>query len=154
MNKVKEQVELPQNLREYVSSERAYWFWATVLLAVATAVTVSTVPEESYPPLVYLRYVLGLIFILFLPGYTFIKALFPTQVPVKTSSESPDAIERIALSFGMSLALIAIVGLLVNCTPWGIRLIPITLSLLALTVASALTALLRDYQTTTNQFKT
>jgi len=100
--------------------------------------------------LIYLRYVLGFVFILFLLGYTFIKALFPAQVPVKTSSESPEAIEGIALSFGMSLALIAIVSPLLNPTPWGIRLTPITLSLLVLTVVFALTALLRDYQTRTN----
>jgi uncharacterized membrane protein len=153
MKNLTEQVMQPQNVRKYLSSDRAFWFWATILLAVATTATVFAVPEDSYP-LVYLRYLLGVVFVLFLPGYTFIKALFPTQVPVKTSSESIDAIERVALSLGMSLALVPIVGLLLNYTPWGVRLTPITLSLLALTVAFALAALLRDYQTRTNQFKT
>jgi uncharacterized membrane protein len=154
MNNIKEEVEPPQNLGEYMLSERAFWFWATVLLAVATAITVAAVTEDSYLPLVCLRYILGLVFILFLPGYTFIKALFPTQAPIKTSSESSDAIERIALSFGMSLALVSIVGLLINYTPWGIRPTPITLSLLAMTVAFALAALSRNYQTRRNQSKT
>jgi uncharacterized membrane protein len=147
MNNTMEEAELPQNLREHISSETAHWFWATILLAVATTTTVFTVTKDSWLPLVYLRYVLGLVFILFLPGYTFTKALFPTEVPVKTSSESTDAIERIALSFGMSLALVPIVGLLLNYTPWGIRPAPITLSLLASTMAFALGALLRSYQT-------
>jgi uncharacterized membrane protein len=154
MNNIKEEAEPPQNLGEYMLSERAFWFWATVLLAVATAITVAAVTEDSYLPLICLRYVLGLVFILFLPGYTFIKALFPTQAPVKTSSESSDAIERIALSFGMSLALVSIVGLLINYTPWGIRPTPITLSLLAMTVAFALAALSRNYQTRRDQSKT
>jgi uncharacterized membrane protein len=159
MNNIMEEAEPPQNLRDYISSEEAQWFWATILIAVVTATTVFTVTADSYLPLVYLplvylRYVLGLVFILFLPGYTFIKALFPMEVPVKTSSESADAIERIALSFGMSLALVPIVGLLLNYTPWGIRPTPITLSLLASTVAFALAALLRNYQTRKNQFNT
>jgi uncharacterized membrane protein len=52
-----------------------------------------------------------------LPGFTFIKALFPAEVPIKTSSENMDTIERVALSFGMSLALVPIVGLILNYTP-------------------------------------
>jgi uncharacterized membrane protein len=154
MNNIKEQAEPPQNLKEYLLSDRAYWFWTTILLAMATTVTVFTVPENSYLPLVLLRYGMGLVFILFLPGYAFIKALFPTRMPVKTSSENPDNIERIALSIGMSLALVPIVGLLLNYTPWGIRTIPIILSLLTLTVALALAAMLRDYQKKANQSKT
>jgi uncharacterized membrane protein len=152
MENLTEQAKPPQNLRQYLSSDGADWFWATIILALATTVTVFTVPTDFYP-LAYLRYLLGLIFVLWLPGYTFIKALFPTQVPVKTSSENLDTVERVALSFGMSLALVPIVGLLLNYTPWGIRLTPITLSLLALTVAFALVAILRDYQTIVNRIK-
>jgi uncharacterized membrane protein len=90
--------------------------------------------------------VLGSIFVLWLPGYTFIKALFPVEPPLKTSKESLDTIERIALSLGMSLALVPIVGLLLNYTPWGIRLTPIVLSLLALTLIFATAAVIREYQ--------
>ena len=57
-----------------------------------------------------------------------------------------DTIERVALSLGMSLALVPIVGLILNYTPWGIRLTPITLSLLALTIVFATAAILREYQ--------
>jgi uncharacterized membrane protein len=46
---------------------------------------------------------------------------------IKTSTENLDPIERIALSLGMSIALVPIVGLLLNYTPWGIRLTPIVL---------------------------
>ena len=54
--------------------------------------------------------------VLFLPGFTLIKTLFPTR--------EIDNIERTALSIGMSLALVPLVGLLLNYTPWGIRLTP------------------------------
>jgi uncharacterized membrane protein len=48
----------------------------------------------------------------------------------------------------MSLALVPLVGLLLNYTPWGIRLTPITLSLTALTLTFATAAVIREYQST------
>jgi hypothetical protein len=135
----------PASAKEYVFSKQDAWYWATIVLALATAIAVFTIPDTAYP-IVYLRSGLGIIFLLFLPGFAFIKALFPAKVPIKTSSENMDTIERIALSFGMSLALVPITGLILNYTPWGIRLTPITLSLLALTVVFATAAILREYQ--------
>ena len=71
-----------------------------------------------------LRIVLGLPFILFIPGYVLVFALFPGR--------DIDLIERIALSFGLSIAVVPLVGLALNYTPWGIRLEPILTSLIAL----------------------
>jgi hypothetical protein len=123
----------------------AAWFWATLALAFGTLVAVFTIPETAFP-LVYIRYALGTIFILWLPGYAFIKALFPQHPPIRTSSKELDAVEYTVLSLGMSLALVPIVGLLLNYTPWGIRLTPIVLSLLALTVIFAALGVLREQQ--------
>jgi uncharacterized membrane protein len=81
-----------------------------------------------------------------LPRSTFIKAPCPTQVPIKTSTQNLDTIERIALSLGMSLALVPTVGLILNYTPWGIRLTPIVLSLFALTLVFATAAVIREQQ--------
>jgi uncharacterized membrane protein len=88
---------------------------------------------------------------LILPGFAFIKALVPTTVPLKTGSENLDNVERIALGFGMNLVLVPIIGLVLNYTPWGVRLTPITLSLFALTIVFATIALLRDVRTDKNQ---
>jgi hypothetical protein len=137
--------QTPQSLKTYIRSNEAYWFWTTTSLAIATAITVFTVPEDAYP-IVYIRYVLGSIFVLGLPGFTLIKALFP-------SKKEMDTIERAALSIGLSLAIVPIIGLLLNYTPWGIRLTPITLSLLALTITSATAALLREHQTKKSEAK-
>jgi uncharacterized membrane protein len=68
------------------------------------------------------RIVLGMIFILFFPGYTMISALFPKQQDLST-------IERITLSFGTSIAVVPLIGLILNYTPWGIKLSPIFLSI-------------------------
>lgn len=132
----------PADLTAYAKSSGAAWFWISVALSAATAISVFTVPEDSYP-LVYARYILGSLFVLFLPGFSLIKTLFPTK--------EIDNIERTALSIGMSLALVPLVGLLLNYTPWGIRVTPITLSLLALTLILSTTGLIREYQKKTGQ---
>jgi uncharacterized membrane protein len=130
---------------QFLRSNSASWYLITFALTVAAIISVFTIAEDSFP-LVAIRYVLGAIFILWLPGYTFIKALFPTELPFKTSDRNLDIVERVALSFGMSLALVPIVGLLLNYTPWGISLTPITLSLTVLTLMFATAAVIRDYQ--------
>jgi len=135
---------------DYIRSSQAYWYWATIILSIITTILVFTVPEDAYP-IVYARYILGSIFVLWLPGYTFIKALFPTKVPIPTSSTELDSIERIALSIGMSIALVPIVGLLLNYTPWGIRLTPITVSLFALTLTFATAAIIREHKANLKQ---
>jgi hypothetical protein len=138
-----------QTLTAYVRSTHAAWYWITLAITAATIAAVYTIPPGVYPQ-AYLRNVVALIFTLWLPGYTFIKALFPQKISNKTTDKDLDTIERIALSVGMSLALVPIVGLLLNYTPWGINLIPSTLSLAALTLAFATAAILREHQTRTN----
>ena len=148
----KQPTAVPTEFSLYLFTEQALWYWITIATAVVTAATVFAIPEDFYP-WVYIRYVLGTIFVLWLPGYTFIKTLFPTELPVrfsiKTSNENLDAIERVALGIGMSLALVPIVGLLLNYTPWGIRQTPIVLSLLTLTVVFATAGILREHQAKT-----
>lgn len=132
-------------IQAYLKTSAALWFWTTIVLSLVTLVAVFTISETAFP-LVYIRYVLGSVFILWLPGYAFIRALFPEQLPVKTSDKDLDTIERMALSVGMSLALVPMVGLLLNYTPWGIRLTPIVLSLLALTAIFATIGVIRERQ--------
>ena len=133
-----------QKLSSYLRTENAYWYWITIAFIVITTIIVFTVPEDAYP-LVYARYVLGTIFVIWLPGYTFVRALFPLTPPRKTSETNLDTVERIALSLGISLALVPLVGLLLNYTPWGIRLTPIVLSLLALALIFATAAIIREW---------
>ncbi|MCL0074468.1 DUF1616 domain-containing protein [Dehalococcoidia bacterium] len=86
------------------------------ILSVVLILTISFFPIQA------LRIILGLPFILFFPGYTLIAALFPKKSGL-------DAIERVALSFGLSIAVVPLIGLVLNYTPWGIRLYPILVSL-------------------------
>ncbi len=136
----------PIPFKTYVLSNRAAWFWFTIILAIITTLAVFVIPEGVYP-IVYIRYALGVVFVLFLPGFAFIKTLFPLDAPIKTGSENFDAIERIVLSLGLSLALVPIAGLILNYTLWGIRLVPIIVILLTLTIVFSTVAILREYYT-------
>lgn len=141
--KIKATLPPSPNLSSYLKGSEALWFWTTIATTIMASVSVFTIPEDAFP-LVIVRYIFGAVLVLWLPGYVFIRALFPTTLPIKTAEENLDVVERVALSLGMSLALVPIVGLLLNYTPWGIRLTPITLSLAPLTTILAVTALLRE----------
>lgn len=101
---------------------------ASTIIALATLVFVLT-------PLNYLpvRIPLGLFMVLFVPGYTLIAALFPKKTDL-------DGIERTALSFGLSIAVVPLIGLGLNYTPWGIRLTPVAISLAIFTIAMSCAA--------------
>jgi uncharacterized membrane protein len=128
---------LPKTFKGYIFSVKATWYWVVLASVIATTMIVFTIPEDIYPA-VYIRYTFGFIFVLFFPGYSFIKVLFP--------AEELYNIEKVALSIGMSLVLVAINGLLLNYTPWGIRTTSVTLSLLAITIIFATAAIIREQQ--------
>lgn len=140
------------SISEYIFSKRALWYWIIITLSITTSLSVFALPETNYS-LTYLRIALGIVFVFFLPGFTFIKVLFPKAVPLKTTNKNLNKIERMALSLGLSLSLTPIVGLILNYTPWGITLTTITLSLLGLTVTFASVALLSEYKTRSTQTK-
>lgn len=80
-----------------------------------------------------IRSALGLVMVLFVPGYALIAALFPGKMDI-------DGIERAALSFGLSIAVSPLIGLGLNYTPWGIRLDPLVVCLSIFTMICTLAA--------------
>ena len=112
------------------------WFWATMILAVSAILSVAFVPDAF--PVNVIRWVLGSVFVLYLPGYTLIQFLF-------SEKKELDSLERFALSVGLSLAVVPLIGLILNYLPWGIRLEPITISLSLFVVSFAILAAARKY---------
>ncbi len=80
-----------------------------------------------------LRIVLGIPFVLFFPGYALITALVPRKGGMT-------GIERLALSFGLSIALVILIGLALNYTPFGIRLNPVMFSTAGVITALSIVA--------------
>lgn len=105
--------------------ERPYDLLLCIVLALVLILLVAFLPDSLA------RKVLGLIFVLFLPGYAATAALFP-------ENDQIDGIERVALSFGLSIAIVPLIGLALNFTPWGIRLDPIMASVSGFIIAASL----------------
>jgi uncharacterized membrane protein len=142
----KQDIAIDASFQEYVFSKKAAWYWKSALLAIITVLTVFLIPENAYP-LIYIRISLGIIFIMFLPGFALMKMLFPAKMQPRTSKDPKlDLIERNFLCVGLSMVLVPIIGLGLNFLPFGLRLTPIVLGLLLITLVCATAAVFREYQ--------
>lgn len=119
----------------FLFSVESLWFWALVAFVVFTSGLVLFV---SKPPLVYLRYVFGAVLVLYVPGAALLEALYP--------SSELEPLERFALSIGLSLAVVPLIGLVLNYTPWGIRLEPVLYSLAIFSVSVGFVGVFEKYR--------
>ena len=82
------------------------------------------------------RIILGLPFVLFFPGFVLVAALYPTKDQV-------DGVQRLALSLGLSIVVVSLIGLALNYTPWGITLESVLYSIAAFVLAMSVVAWIR-----------
>ncbi len=113
------------------------WFYLLTGAVLGTLLSIYILPDSL--PWIVIRWILGSIFVLYLPGYVVVEALFPEKKELS-------GIERLALSLGLSLAIVPLLGLVLNYTPWGIRLNPITITLSLAILALGLLATYRKYK--------
>jgi uncharacterized membrane protein len=73
-------------------------------------------------PVPLIRLPLGLVVVLLAPGYALAEAVFAHK-------DDLDGVARLGLSFGLSVAILPILALVLSYLPWGIRLWPMTISL-------------------------
>ncbi len=106
------------------------------VLFVLIIITLLALPGVAFGPAV-IRVVLVFPLILFLPGYALLSALFPKHSKLC-------GLERVVLSFGLSIAIVPLIGLILNYTPLGITLLPILISTTILILVSSAVALYRQ----------
>jgi uncharacterized membrane protein len=82
------------------------------------------------------RIFLGLPLVLFLPGYSLIAIFFPRK-------DDLGMIERVALSFGLSIAVVPFLGWALIYTPFGLNLASVLITLSAFTISLSLVAWVR-----------
>jgi uncharacterized membrane protein len=120
--------------------ERTLPLYVTLIVSLATIFVVYGIPDEM--PFIVLRWGLGLLFVLYIPGYTLLEALFPRGTELDTTI-------RFVLNIGVSIVLVELIGLALNFTPWEIRLTPIMISLSAFSIILIAVALIRKYEINT-----
>ena len=125
--------EPPENAVMFLASVDGVWYWITLAITLASLIAVMLIKGG---PLIPIRYLLGAVSVLFMPGYSMVEALYPR-------GDEMAPLERLALSIGLSLAVVPLIGLMLNYTPWGIKLIPVVASNTALTIALLTAAALR-----------
>ena len=94
-------------------------------LSVLQIFTVTFLPDTV------IRTLIGVPLVLFFPGYVLVCALYPKKKDL-------EIVERVALSIGLSLAVVPLIGLALNYTPWGIRLYPVLFSLFLFTLSMSM----------------
>ena len=120
---------------EYLRSTLALDLWLTLVLLILGLVTTLLIPVDLWPTVV-LRWIFGGLLLVLVPGFAFVRALFPFERFI-------DRWERLALSCGLSVALAVLVGFGLNFTPWGITLVPTAIVLTGFTLVSILIATYR-----------
>ena len=76
---------------------------------------------------------LGLVFVLFFPGYVTVGTLFP-------GTKEIDWIERLAMSIGVSVGLAPLLGIALNFTPYGFQFKSMVVTIALFTMLLAITA--------------
>jgi uncharacterized membrane protein len=133
------------SVKAIVFSEGHLWYWSTVALVGLMLVIAFPLSGNSYIS-AYVRPTVGVVFVLYLPGYAFMKMLYASDTYGELN-EKIDSISRMGLDIGASLAFVPIVALILNFTPWGINLTSIICSLSVLTIAAATAALVKECTT-------
>jgi uncharacterized membrane protein len=131
------------------------WIDLVAVVAVVVLTTVLAVqPATEGSPI---RFLLGIAFISFLPGYAFIAALFPDAgsprlrrndwfATERFRRHEIDIVERIALALALSVAITALVGVVLGLTPWGVDPGTLFVSIGVVTVALAAVAAVRRWR--------
>jgi uncharacterized membrane protein len=103
-----------------------------VAIALLTLATIPVVMLTEGP----IRTILGLLVLLIFPGYALMVALFPAK-------KSLGAMERAGVTIAFSFATASLGGLILNYTPWGVKLTPVVVSTALIVFVSSMIALLR-----------
>ena len=140
-----------QQLQQYFPADLTVMLLVT--MATVAAVLIPAIEATPLPAL------LAAPFLLFVPGYAIVAALFPQGAEATSAGieATTDALgpqdrarinetERVTLSFGVSLAVSSIIGLLLSATSIGVALEPVVLSVAGVSTIATLAASYRRAQ--------
>ena len=141
---LKNQMTKHSSLSVFLRSNETMWYWITIIMGVIATLLFFVISETTHP-LIGARNIIGLVFVLILPGYALVRILFPSNSPIKTAQGHLEGIERIALSVGISVVLVSIVGLLIYYLIGSLHMPAIVITLLVFTLFIATISIAREY---------
>jgi len=118
------------------------WEWnlgAYFAIGISITALIVIAVQPVILPLVILRWLIGSVFVLFIPGFVLTETLFPT-------GNELGGRERFALSVGLSLGVVALIGLGLTFSPWGVRLVPLLVCLSALSLGLSVASIGRRFR--------
>ena len=113
------------------------WFWVSCLITVLTVLFLRFAPNLS--SLVILRWALGSIFVLYLPGYALMRFLLPNRSEM-------DATEKYTLNVVASFTVTALLGVFLEFAEVGLTLLSVTTSVAVFALFFITVAAIRDHQ--------
>lgn len=110
-------------------------FWWDFALSIVwmAALIMLVLAGNLVPGMVEIRLVIGVVYVFFVPGYWLQVVLFPHIKEV-------NALERLGISLGLSVAVVPLLALLLDRLPWGLSLWPILIGETGITLLLALWA--------------
>lgn len=111
-----------------------------LLLVVVSVVVAAIVALSRVGEWRALALVVGFPFVVLVPGYALVSALFPRARDTPLQSGASPWISRLGLSVGGSVVAVALVALPLNYTVWGFQRTPVVAGLCLLTLAATAVA--------------
>lgn len=110
------------------------WLGIIIIYTLLTLALAYIIPSDS--SLVVFRFLFGVVFVVFLPGYCLVNILF-------VGTNRLDPVELVVLSVALSFGIAGLVGLFLGLSPIGITFVPLTISLSIVTIVLAVIAFIR-----------
>ena len=131
----------------YLMSKKAYWYWSIFGITIISIFSIIFI-NENETQLNLLRQIFGVILIILLPGYSFIRLLFPKKESIQTDKNWRylKPVERIGLSLIFSLVLISILAIFLNYLIGYYNLDFVIIILISITQLFSALAIFLEYQ--------
>lgn len=138
------QMTTHSSLSVFLRSNERMWYWITIIMGFVAALLFFIISETTNP-LISVRNIVGSIFVLILPGYALGRILFPCNSPINPAQGHLEGIERLALSVGISVVLVSIVGLVIYSLIGSLHMPAIVITLLVFTLFIATISIAQEY---------
>jgi uncharacterized membrane protein len=129
----------------YLNSRQAIWYWLIIIIEISTFALIFPL-SGNIEALFYARNVLGLIFVLFLPGYALMRTPLYNNLFSKKPERSLAWIEKIAFSIALSIVMVSMITLIIYYSPFDLNQISIFSSLFLFTSILSTFTVVSEYR--------